>query len=170
MTDTPRILFKRGDSFKLDITVTDPNSAAAIAAQVVLTAAEVTLTNAQAVLATAEATIPPVQQDIDDAQAIVDTAVTDLATAQATYDAAIIVDITGWTITSSLRWCGKLITNFVIAIINASIGTFEITATNIVSELWDAREHKMDIHFVRPSGSTSSETIFVDVERGATNG
>ncbi len=170
MTHTPTIKFKRGDSFKLDITVTDPNSAAAVAAQVVLTAAEETLAAAEVILAAAIAAIPPVQQDIDDAQAIVDTAVTDLATAQGIYDTAIIVDISGWTITSSLRWCGKLITNFVVTIINAAAGTLTITALTTVSELWNEREHKMDVHFVSPSGATSSETIIVDIERGPTNG
>lgn len=170
MTHTPTIKFKRGDSFKLDITITDPNSPAAVAAQVVLTAQEAVLAAALVVLQTAIDADPYVEQDEIDAQAIVDTAISDLATDQATYDATIIVDITGWTVTSSLRWCGKLITDFVITIVNASIGTLTITATTVVSALWDAREHQMDIHFLRASGSTSSETIIIDVDRGPTNG
>lgn len=156
MTDTPRILFKRGDSFKLDITVTDPNSVASQAAAAALVITE-------AAYAAALAAVPIVQQDIDDTLIARDAD-------QATYDAAIIVDITGWTITSSLRWCGKLITDFVITIVDASAGTFTITALTTVSELWNAREHEMDIHFVRPSGATSSETMIIDVERGPTNG
>lgn len=170
MTDSPRISFKRGDSFKLDITVTDPNSETSLAAFAVLTAQEATLAAALVVLQEAIDADPYVPQDEIDAQAIVDTAITDLATDQATYDTAIIVDITGWTITSSLRWCGSLITDFIITIINASIGTLTITATPIVSALWKEREHKMDIKFVRNAGTTSSETIMIDVERGATNG
>lgn len=156
MTDAPTILFKRGDSFKLDVTVTDPNSPASVAAAAALVITE-------AAYQAALAAIPPVQQDIDDTLILRDAD-------QDTYDAAIIVDITGWTITSSLRWCGKLITNFVVTIVNASIGTLTITAIATVSELWNAREHKMDIHFVRPTGATSSEDIIIDVERGPTNG
>ncbi len=156
MTDTPKITFKRGDSFKLDITVTDPNSPAAIAA-----AAALVLTEAdyQAALDA----VPQVPQDIIDTKALRDAD-------QATYDAAIIVDITNWTITSSLRWCGKLITNFVVTIVSAVAGTLTITALTTVSELWQIREHNMDIHFVRTAGATSSETIIIDVERGPTNG
>ena len=156
MTHTPTIFFKRGDSFKLDITVTDPNSPASIAAAAALVITE-------AAYQAALAADPQVPQDIIDTKAARDAD-------QATYDAAIIVDITNWTITSSLRWCGKLITNFVVTIVDPAIGTLTITAVTTVSELWDAREHKMDIHFVRASGATSSETIIVNVERGATNG
>lgn len=156
MTDTPRILFKRGDSFHLDITVTDPNSVASLAFAVVLAAAEV-------VLQAAIDADPYVEQDEIDAQAAVDAA-------QADYDASIIVDITGWTITSSLRWCGKLVTNFVVTVTDATNGILIITATTLVSELWTPREHKMDIHFLTASNATSSETMIIDVDRGPTNG
>lgn len=156
MTDRPVIQFKRGDSFKLDITVTDPNSPASIAA-----AAALVITEA-AYQAALDAD-PQVPQDIIDTLAARDAD-------QATYDAAIIVDITNWTITSSLRWCGKLVTNFVVTIINSSVGTLTITAATTVSELWTPREHNMDIHFVTPTGATSSETMIIDVERGPTNG
>lgn len=156
MTHDPRISFKRGDSFKLDLTVTDPNSEAALALMVLLVVAE------EAYQAALDAD-PQVPQDIIDTLAA-------MVAAQALYDAAIIVNITGWTITSSLRWCGKLITDFVVTIIDASIGTLTITAATTVSALWTPREHKMDILFVRTTGSTSSETITINVERGATNG
>lgn len=170
MTHDPRISFKRGDSFKLEITITDPSTVAAVAAQVVLTAQIATLAAAQVVLQAAIDAIPYVEQDEIDAQAIVDTAVIDLATDQATYDAAIIVDITGWTITSKLTWCGSTIATFTITIVDALIGTLTITALPEVTLLWKVREHQMDMLFVRPAGSTSSETIIVDVERGPTNG
>lgn len=156
MTDTPRISFKRGDSFKLDITITDPNSVAALAAAAALV---ITEANYQAAL-DAEPVVP---QDVIDTKALRDT---DLATLAA----AIIVDITGWTITSKLTWCNSLIATFVVTIINAVIGTLTITATPEVTLLWKEREHQTDIRFLRPSGVTSSETIIVDVERGATNG
>lgn len=156
MTDTTKILFKRGDSFRLDITVTDPNSIIAVAA-----AAALVITEA-AYQAALDAD-PQVPQDIIDTKAARDADVITLA-------AVIIVDITGWTVTSSLRWCGKLITNFVVTIVDAPIGTLTITAATTVSALWTPREHKMDIHFVTSSGATSSETMIIDVERGPTNG
>ena len=170
MTDTPTINFKRGDSFVLNIAITDPNSTASLAAQVVLTDAEETLAAAEVVLAAAIAAIPFVQQDVDDAQAIVDTAITDLAAAQAVYDATIIVSIVGWTITSKLMWCGKFISTLTVTIVSAVGGTFTIDAEEAITLLWKMRKHDMDISFLRTEGTTSSETIIINVERGATNG
>ncbi len=156
MTHTPRIAFKRGDSFKLDITITDPNSDEALAAAAALVITE-------AALAAALIAVPFVQQDVDDAIVARDAD-------QATLDAAIIVDITGWTITSKLSWCGTLISTFVVTIVSAVAGTFNITAIPAVTALWKVREHNQDILFVRTEGNTSSENIIVDVKRGATNG
>lgn len=156
MTHSPKISFKRGDSFKLDLTVTDPNSEASLAFLVVLVAAQV-------VLQEAIDADPYVAQDEIDAQAAVDAA-------QSDYDASLIVDISTWTITSKLTWCGATIATFTVTIINAAIGTLKITTTPEISALWKVREHQMDILFVRSEGSTSSETIIVDVERGSTNG
>lgn len=171
MTHTPTITFKRGDNFKLDITVTDPNNDTANAAQIVLSAAIVDVTNAQALLDFYEAVIPPVQQDIDDAQAALDITITDLATAQGIYDAAIVVDITNWVITSQLAWCGTVVEIMEITITNASLGTFNVRAYEVATILWKTRKHDLDILFTRsPEGGTSSETMIVDVVRGATNG
>ncbi len=156
MTHDPRISFKRGDSFLLELTVTDPNNTAAIAA-----AAALVITEAD--YQTALAADPVVPQDVIDTKALRDAD-------QATYDAAIIVDITGWVITSSVRWCGKLISDFVITITSALLGTLTISQTAEVTALWNTREHNLDIHFVRPEGATSTETIVLSVERGATNG
>lgn len=156
MTHDPRISFKRGDSFKLDITITDPNSDDSLAALAVLV-------DAQAAYQAALAADPVIPQDV------IDTLAAQVA-AQAAYDAEIIVDITDWVITSKLTWCGVNIATFVVTIINAAVGTLTITATPEVTILWKEREHQMDILFVRTEGSTSSETITVDVERGSTNG
>lgn len=156
MPHNPSIAFKRGDSFKLDITITDPNSATALAFMVVLLAAQV-------VLQAAIDADPYVEQDEIDAQAAVDAA-------QSDYDADIIVDITDWVITSKLTWCGSPISTFTVAIINASLGSLRITTTTEVTALWKIREHEMDILFVRSGDTTSSETITINVERGATHG
>lgn len=156
MTHNPRLAFKRGDSFKLELTVTDPNSDDSLAANVILVAAQVAYQEALDA-------DPLVPQDVTDTLAA-------YVAAQEAYDDQIIVDITDWTIMSKLVWCGKLITTFVITIINAQLGTLIVTAAPEVTLLWKEREHECDILFVRPEGSTSSETIWIDVERGATNG
>jgi len=156
MSTTPTIEFKRGDSFKLNLTVTDPNSDAALAAAAALVITE-------AAYQAALAANPQVPQDIIDTKAARDAD-------QATYDAAIIVDITGWTITSKLRWCGKEIVELTVAIVDALAGTLTISALPAVTLLWNIREHNQDVKFVTPDGTTSSETIIIDVIRGATNG
>jgi len=156
MTDSPKILFKRGDTFKLDITITDPNSTAALAA-----AADLVIT--EAAYQAALIADPVVPQDVIDTEAARDVD-------QAEYDALIIVDITGWTITSKLTWCGSAITTFTVAIVSAVAGTLTISALPAATLPWKIREHQMDMLFVRPAGSTSSETIIIDVERGPTNG
>ena len=156
MTHSPRITFKRGDSFRLDLTVTDPSNATALghAADLVIT---------QAALAAAIAADPYVLQDEIDAQAAVDAD-------QAEYDAAIVVDITGWTVTSTMRWRGEVVQVFEITITDALLGTLNIQATEAQTQLWKIKLHELDALFVRTDGSTSTETIYVDVQRGATNG
>lgn len=157
MTHTPTITFKRGDNFKLDITVTDPSNDTAEAAQVILTAA-------QQVYDRALVADPFVQGDVD-------TALAALIAAQDAYDLTIIVDITNWTITSKMTWCGTVVQIMEITITNASLGTFNIRAYEIDTILWPIRKHNLDILFTRdPEGGTSSETMIVDVLRGATNG
>lgn len=171
MTHTPTITFKRGDNFKLDITVTDPSSIDAKIQKVILDLADVVVVDATALLAFITAIVPPVQQDIDDQAAILVTAIQTAATEQATYDALIIVNITTWTITSTLRWCGKLVQIMEFTLTNGAAGTFNIRAYEIDTILWEPRKHELDILFTRaPEGGTSSETIIVDVQRGATNG
>ena len=101
MTHNPQISFKRGDSFLLDLTVTDPNNTTALAALVVLEASQAQLVIDQAALQAAIDAIPYVAQDETDTQAVVDATIAQIVTDQAAYDAAIIVDITNWTMTSS---------------------------------------------------------------------
>jgi Flp pilus assembly CpaF family ATPase len=171
MSHTPRITFKRGDNFKLDITVTDPSSDAAVAQKVILDLADVAVIDATALLAFITAIVPPVQQDIDDQQTILTTAIATAATEQGTYDALIVVDITLWTITSNLSWCGTVIEIMEYTLTNGPLGTFNIRAYEAATILWKPREHNLDILFTRaPEGGTSSETMIVDVQRGATNG
>lgn len=156
MTDTPTINFKRGDTFKLEIAVVDKLSTAAVAAQTALT-------NAEAAYQAALIAVPFVQATVDSTLITRDAA-------QVTYNAAIIVDITGWTITSKLNWCGKEVSVFTVTIVSAVAGTLTVIALPIVTALWNPREHEQDITFVTPSGTTSSENIIIIVTKGATNG
>lgn len=154
--NTPVIQFKRGDTFKLDIAITDPNSVAALAAAAVVVVS-------QAAYDAALIADPLVPADV------ASTLVT-LNADTALYETAIIVDISGWVVTSSLRWCGKLIETLTVTVVSAVAGTLTVTALPAATLLWGLREHEQDIKFVRPEGTTSSETITVDVVRGATNG
>lgn len=156
MSDAPTIQFKRGDTFQLDISITDPGSVAAVAAAAVVVVS-------QAVYDAALVADPLVPADV--AAALVQ-----LNIDQALLDTALIVDITGWTITSKLRWCGKEIAVFTVTIVDALLGTLTIVAIPAVTQLWKIREHNQDIQFVRPEGTSSSQTIVIDVQRGATNG
>ena len=147
--------FKQGDSLNLGSTVSDTLSPAAVS-----TAATVVIEQtAYDALLIAD----PIDQPAIDAQLIV------LNNAIAAYDAAIIVDISTWTITSQVRWRGKLIANLTVNITDGVNGAFAITALPIVTQLWDPREYDCDIQFVRPSvGTTSSQTFIIDVEKDVT--
>jgi len=153
---TPTIKFKRGDDFKLDMAVADMNNTTAIAnANAVVVA--------QSVYDAALAAVPQVPVDIQAANL-------DLAAKTATYDASIVVDITGWVVTSQISWRGKLVDNFVVAIPNPTLGLFNLTLSGVHTALWSPRIHSMDIQFVHPGGKVSSDTLLVDVERDITNG
>lgn len=156
MAKTPTIQFKRGDDFKLDLTVTDTNNTEAVAAAAVLVTAQETYD-------LAVAADPQVPQDIVHAQSAVDAA-------QAAYDLLIIVDITDWTITVMMAWSGTEIAVFTVTIINELLGTFMMSATAAQTALWVPRTYDADIQFVRPEGKTSSETFAIKVEKDITSG
>ena len=97
-TKPPKIVVKRGDDFRLDMTVQDMNNDAAIASKAAMDAA-------QAAYDAALAADPQVPADITSTHAT-------LVTAQAAFADSIVVDISAWTITSKLAWVGKLISTF----------------------------------------------------------
>jgi hypothetical protein len=147
--------FKQGDDFKLDFTLTDTNHTGAISA------AE-TLATAQQDLADLKAADP------QDPVAIA-AAETDVSNAQDAYDAAIVLDITGWGVDSQLRWCGKLIDTFDVDLSQAAIGKFTISRASTDTALWKPRKYDMDIQFTRVTGKISSETFILDVEKDVTS-
>lgn len=156
MAAKPSIKVKQGDSFSLDLTVLDKNNDLAIANLATQTAAE-------------EAYLAALALDPANPAAVAAALVT-LQNAQAAYTESITVDITGWTIASEIRWCGKLITTLTVTITDAETGTFAIAATAEQTQLWKPRIHECDIEFTAALfGKQSSQTFLLDVERGVTN-
>lgn len=156
MASKPVIKHKQGDTFSLDLTVVDRNNEQAIEAKTTLTAAELAYT------ATTEAD-PQVPADIAAALIV-------LQAAQAAYIESITVDITNWTISSHVAWCGKLITDLTVSITDGPAGTFSIAATRSQTELWKPRIHECDIEFnATLFGRQSSQTFNIDVQRSVTN-
>jgi hypothetical protein len=152
----PKIMVKRGDDFRLDMTVQDLNNDAARASKGLM---ESTYAAYQAALAAD----PQVPADITSTYNA-------YVAAEAAFAEDIKVDITGWTITSKLAWVGKLVSTFTIVIIDPLEGTFSVRLGNAQTALWKPREYDMDVQFLRPEGKVSSETFLVIVERDITNG
>jgi hypothetical protein len=156
MSKPPKIIVKRGDDFRLDMTIQDLNNDAAVAAKADMDAA-------QAVYDAAIAADPQVPADITAAYDV-------LVDAQLTYGETIVVDITDWTITSKMAWCGKLISTFTIVMVDAAAGTFSIRLGFAETALWKPRDYDADVQFVRAEGKVSSETFQITVVRDITNG
>lgn len=73
------------------------------------------------------------------------------------------VDITGWTITSQVRYARKLVSDLTVTILNASLGQFALTLSKTQTALWPIRKLKCDIQFDRPvDGRISSRTFIID--------
>ena len=144
------INFKRGDDFRLDMTIKNKNSVQALAAQA-------DVVSAQATLDAANAAVPSVAQDITDAQTALDAA-------QAAYDLAIIVDITDWVITSNIRWNDKFVDALDVVIINAAVGQMRIARDDTLTTSWPKRLLDCDVKFDIPVlGKTSSKTFYIDL-------
>ena len=152
----PKIRVKRGDDFRLDMTIQDMNNDAAIASKAAMDAA-------QAAYDAAIAADPQVP-------ATITTTYNAFVAAQATYADAIVVDISSWTITSKLAWAGKLISTFTVVIVDGPAGIFSVRLGNAETALWKPRSYDMDVQFVRAEGKVSSETFMVIVEKDITNG
>lgn len=73
------------------------------------------------------------------------------------------VDITGWTLTSQVRYARKLISDLDVTITNAGIGQFTISLPHAQTALWPVRKLKCDIQFDRPvAGRVSSKTFIIE--------
>lgn len=78
------------------------------------------------------------------------------------------VDITNWTITSSVRYARRLIDDLDVTITDGLNGVFTISKPRASTALWVIRTLKCDIQFDRPTGRISSQTFFIDVEEDQT--
>lgn len=79
------------------------------------------------------------------------------------------VDITGWTITSQVRYSKKLIDDVDITITDAAQGEFTISVDKTNTAIWPARDLKCDIQFDRPvDGRVSSQTFIIRVQEDQT--
>ena len=157
MTDscsTVTLRFKRGDDFKLDLTVQDTNNTAAINAATAVTAAENALQAAQ------DAT-PSVAQDIIDAEAA-------LADAKNIYASAIVVDISTWTILSEVRRGTKLVATLDVTVVDPTTGTFTLSNDSLLTQNWPIAELVCDIQFLNQNGKVSSDTFMIDVQQDVT--
>jgi hypothetical protein len=152
----PKIIVKRGDNFRLDMTAQDTNSDAAIAQAIVVA-------EAQNAYNQALAAVPQVPATVASTQAA-------LLAAQVSYNSIILIDITTWVITSKMAWAGKLITTFTVTIEDGPNGVFSIQAVPAQTDLWKPRTYEADVQFYRDSLKVSSQTFMIQVERDITNG
>lgn len=139
MSCEPYINLKRGDDLYLEFTATDPSTPTAQAAKLVLD--------------TAQAANPQIPGDISAATSL--------------YNAALVVDITSWTMVSQIRWYDRLIDTPVITVIDPLIGRFNLTVDAANTSLWiPNRTLNCDIQFTLPTfGVVSSETFLIQVQK-----
>jgi len=154
MTKTSKVLFKAGDDFVLTITVTNKYTTTAIDAATAVDVAQA-LYDAQLDL--------PIPNPATLASLLVT-----LNAAIVTYDTAIIVNITGWTITSSMKWLGKHVADFTVSFVDASVGIFIISLPSTQTQPWKPRVYDADIQFVILGRKSSSQTFQVDVKKDIT--
>lgn len=80
------------------------------------------------------------------------------------------VDITGWSISSQVRYARKLITDLQVVVTDAAQGQFTIQAGFADTAQWPARDLKCDIQFDRTGGEgrVSSQTFIIRVSEDQT--
>ena len=153
MSKPQTLKLKRGDDFKLDLTVQDLNKSTAVTALAALT-------TAKAAYQTALAADPASQATTDALAAQV--------AAQAAYNTAIKVDISAWTISSAMGWCGKTVLTLAVTITSGTDGVMTVIATAAQTALLVPRTYQADIQFTRPEGTVSSDTFLIEVMKDIT--
>jgi hypothetical protein len=153
-TKTPKIPFKAGDDFVLTLTVTNKVSAPAIAAAT-------DVIEAQALYDAALLADPQVPVDIAAALVV-------LNDANDAYAEAIIVDITAWTITASMRWITKLMAEFTVTKTDAATGVFTLEVSHEETQAWKPRVYDVDVQFLIAGKKSSSQTFQIEVKQDIT--
>lgn len=136
----PLLVIKRGDDFNLELTVSDVNNEAAVTAKTLLDL-ELEKENPDTVV---------VQAQLD------------------AYNAAIIQDITDWTIECQMRWCGRLLYDFTVTITDGPNGLFTVSAPRVDTELWIPRTVQADLQFTIEGVRISSETFNIQIAKDKT--
>ena len=153
-TKTQKIPFKAGDDFILTLTVSNKTSDVAVAAATALAEAQ-TAYNEEAAKETPNPTT---------LAALTDT----LNAAKDDYDEAIIVDITNWVITSSMRWITKHVADFIVTKVDAATGKFTLECPSEQTQNWKPRVYDVDVQFVIGGKKSSSQTFQIDVKKDVT--
>ena len=79
------------------------------------------------------------------------------------------VDITGWTITSMVRYGATKIADLAVLVTDAAQGEFELSADAATTSTWKPKSHKTDVQFEDTNGDVkSSQTFYLDIEEDIT--
>lgn len=156
-TKTQKIPFKAGDDFILTLTVSNKTSDAAVAAITAVAEAQAAY-DAQVLL----------NDQSSEGQIHLTNLFNTLNTAKDTYDEAIIVDITDWVITSSMRWITKLMANFTVDKVDAVTGKFTLECSSEETQSWKPRVYDVDVQFIIDGKKSSSQTFQIDVKKDVT--
>jgi len=94
----------------------------------------------------------------------------DVQNALDTYNAAILVDITNWTIESEMRWCGTLTQAFTVTKPGSPLNLFTLSALSADTQGWSPRSYDCDVEFTVPGeGVRSTNTFKIVVQEDVTN-
>lgn len=137
----PYLVIKRGDDFNLELTVSDTTNEAALTAQT-LFKLELEKDKPNAIV---------IQEQLD------------------AYNAAIIQDITDWTIECQMRWCGRLLYDFTITITDGPKGLFTVSAPHTDTQEWIPRKVEADLQFTINNKRISSETFEIQIKKDQTS-
>lgn len=138
----PYVNVKRGDDFRIDFTIKDDQTDEAKAAK----------------------------QAWDDALAADPLVPADVEAAKTAYENLIRVDITGWTISSKVRWSTQLVDTLDVEIVNATEGQFALTKGYLDTETWPEKILTCDVETLVSGKKTSSETFEIRVVEDITYG
>lgn len=146
---------KRGDDFRLNMSVKDRKSEEALTAYN-------TYKEAYEIGQNVINADPPDAGDIAAQAAIV-------ANLKAAYELICIVNITGWIITAAVGWAGKTIFQIPINVLDAPNGNFDVYMPSAQSGTLKPREYDVEVQFTRADGKIISSENFKLILEGDYN-